>query len=304
MEQLEAPGGVSVLGLGAMGLPMARRLAAAGVEPVVFNRTVAKAASLRGERLTVATSPAEAATAITLTVLDDLAAVEAVLEGPTGLLAGWRARGVGAPMLIIMGTVAPGGVRELGERLAREGVAVIDAPVSGGPQGAAEGRLSIMVGATLEHHERLQPILGELGATVRRMGPLGAGQMAKTCNQIVVAATMTALSEAFALAREAGVNRSDLLDVLRGGLAGSRILEQRGENWVKETFEPGGRARLHLKDFHSAAEMAAETGLRLTVTEAVAQRYEQLVAAGDGDLDHSAVFRQVIRDMDAGSEGG
>ncbi len=287
---------VSLLGLGAMGLPIARVLARAGRRPTVWNRTAAKVRPVAAEALHVAGTPREAARAITLTVLDDLDAVEAVLAGPTGLLAGWREHDIRDPLLVVMGTVPPSGMRELGQRLGAAGVGVVDAPVSGGPEGAAAASLSIMVGASDEHYARLEGLLALLGTTVRRMGGTGAGQVAKTCNQLVVAATMAAAGEAFALAREAGVDRRDLLDILRGGLAGSRILDRRGENWVSETFEAAAPASVHVKDFRSAAEIAAAAGLRLTVTEAVAALYDRLIAAGDGGLDHSGVFVQVLRD--------
>lgn len=287
------PGDVSVVGLGAMGAPMARVLAGAGLRPVVWNRTRAKADALADADVTIADTPAGAATRLVLTVLDDAHSVDAVLDGPDGVVAGWRSAGIERPMVVVMGTVSPGAMRALAARL--DGVRVVDAPVSGGPQGAAEATMSIMVGASPEDYEEIAPVLAVLGGTVRRMGELGAGQVAKTCNQVIVASTMAAVSEAFALGREAGLDREALLDILRGGLAASRILDLRGRNWVDERFEPGGRAALHLKDFRAAREIADAAGLSLTVTPAVEDLFRGLVDAGDGDLDHSAVFVEAVR---------
>ncbi|WP_052436518.1 NAD-binding protein [Georgenia sp. SUBG003] len=163
--------------------------------------------------------------------------------------------------------------------------------MSGGVLGAEERRLSVMVGAEPEEFRALEPLLHVMGTTVRRVGALGAGQVAKTCNQVVVATTMAGLSEAFYLARASGVDPEALHEILDGGLAASEILRQKGRNWLEESFEPGGRARFHLKDFTAARELSELGGVRLPVTDAVARQYERLVELGLGDLDHSGVYR-------------
>lgn len=274
-----------------MGAPMARRLISAGYRPYLWNRTAAKLDAFASDDAVCVTSPAAAARAITLTVLGDLPDVEAVLEGDQGLRAGWRAAEIAEPLLVVMGTVSSLGVRDLGERLAADGVRVVDAPISGGVVGAEEGRLSIMAGGTRRDFDELAPVFGCLGTTVRHVGELGAGQTAKTCNQVVVTATVAAISEAFHLARHAGVDPEALLELLGGGLASSEILLQKGPNWVREEFEPGGLARYHLKDFAAVRQLSEEHGITLPVTQAVAGQFDKLVDLGLGDLDHTGIYR-------------
>ncbi|MET4638395.1 NAD(P)-dependent oxidoreductase [Mycetocola sp. 2940] len=287
--------GLSLLGLGAMGLPMSEVLLAHGQPLTVWNRTAAKAESLRASGAVVARTPADAAARITLTVLPDLADVQAVVDGPTGLRAGWLAAGIRSPLLVVMGTVSPVAVREYAGELAADGIRLVDAPLSGGVIGAQEARLSIMAGGSVNDVKELQPVFAILGDIVRHMGPVGTGELAKACNQMIVASTVSAASEAMILAREAGLDRAALLDILRGGLAGSEVLRQKGQNWVDESFEPGGTAAYQLKDLAFALASAAEAGVDLPLTTTVRDMFAALVDSGQGGLDHTGVFRELER---------
>jgi len=286
---------VSLLGLGRMGEPIARRLLAALGSLTVWNRTAARAAGLRNAGARVAASPAEAAAPVTLTVLTDLGDVEEVLAGEDGLLAGWAAAGVARPVLVVHGTVSPVRVAALGQRLAAEGIDVVDAPVSGGPAGAESGALSVMVGGTAEAVGRAWPVLSLVGSTVRHLGPPGAGEVAKACNQVVVAATLGALSEALVLADAHGIDRQQLLELLGGGLAGSEALRQKGDRWLTDDFEGGGSIDNQLKDLRFVAEAASAHGLTLPIASTVHTVYERAVDDGDGALDHSGVALSLAR---------
>ncbi|WP_433269932.1 NAD(P)-dependent oxidoreductase [Actinosynnema sp. CS-041913] len=282
---------ISVLGLGAMGRPMARNLARAGFPVTVWNRTPERDGEVRAAGGRAAATPAEAALPAVLTVLPDLPDVEEVLAGPDGLLAGWREGGVARPLLVVMGTHAPGAVKALGARLEDVGVRLVDAPVSGGDVGADAGTLSIMAGGHADDVLRLQPYFSVLGTTVRHMGPLGAGQLAKACNQIVVATVLNGVSEALALAVGNGLDPAAVLDVLGGGLAGGTALEMKRDKWLTHDFTPGGRARHQLKDLVFAIEAGRESGVPLPVTAAVEQMYTAMCALGLGDDDHSGVYQ-------------
>jgi 3-hydroxyisobutyrate dehydrogenase-like beta-hydroxyacid dehydrogenase len=286
---------VSLLGLGRMGEPIARRLLAALGALTVWNRTQAKATGLAQAGARVAATPAEAAAPITLTVLTDLGDVENLLCGPDGLIAGWAAADVQRPVLVVHGTVSPVALAALAQRLATAGIDVVDAPLSGGVAGAESGALSVMVGGTDDAVARVRPVLGLVGTTLRHLGPSGAGQIAKACNQVVVAATVTALAEALVLADAAGIDRAQLLELLGGGLADSEVLRQKRDRWVTRDFEGGGSAANQLKDLRFVADTAAARELRLPVAAALHTVFEQVVADGDGALDHSAVELSLAR---------
>ena len=286
---------VSLLGLGAMGVPMARVLLDAGVELTLWNRTRAKAESFVPAGARIADTPAGAAQQVVLTVLTDLVDVKDVLDGGSGLIAGWEDSGVERPILVVMGTVSPDAVRELATELAPQGIRVVDAPLSGGVQGAAEARLSIMVGCDPDEFEELLPVLTVLGRTVRRMGPVGSGQLAKACNQLVVASTVTAISEAMLLARSAGLDLEVLQELLLGGLASSEVLRQKGSNWLTEDFSVGGSAANQVKDLNFALTAAQEMGTVLPLSSTVRDLFRSLLAHGEGGLDHTAVYRTLQR---------
>lgn len=288
---------VGFLGLGPMGMPMARALADAGLDVVAWNRTAARVDELRELAPSVRgrATPREVAAAadVVVTMLPDLPQVREQLDGEDGLRAGWAGSGAVAPLLVVMGTVSPVGVVDLGEELAADGIHLMDAPVSGGPQGAHERRLSIMTGGDEADLERMRPAFEAMGATLRRMGPLGAGQLTKACNQRVVGGTLAALGEAVRLAEAGGLDVATVLEVLGGGLAGSEALRQKGERYVTGDFTGGGSSRNQLKDEQIILETAGRYGLHLPLSEVVRDLYAQVVAEGDGDLDHSAVVRAV-----------
>jgi 3-hydroxyisobutyrate dehydrogenase-like beta-hydroxyacid dehydrogenase len=286
---------VSLLGLGRMGEPIARRLLGALGSLTVWNRTTAKAAALRQAGAQVAATPAEAAAAVTLTVLTDLSDVEAVLGGDDGLIAGWAAAGVSRPILVVHGTVSPVGVAALARRLAHRGIDVVDAPLSGGVVGAESGTLSVMVGGTEAAVGRVWPVLTLVGSTVRHLGPIGVGETAKACNQVVVAATVTALSEALVLAEAAGIDREQLLELLGGGLADSEVLRQKRDRWLTGDFHGGGSTANQLKDLRFVEETATAHGLSLPLASALRAAFEKAVSDGDGDLDHSAIELSLAR---------
>jgi 3-hydroxyisobutyrate dehydrogenase-like beta-hydroxyacid dehydrogenase len=286
---------VALLGLGRMGEPIARRLLAGLGSLTVWNRTPAKAEALRSAGARVVTRPADAAAAVTLTVLTDLADVEELLDGEDGLLAGWAAAGVPRPVLVVHGTVSPVGVAALAERLAGAGIDVVDAPVSGGVPGAESGALSVMVGGTPEAVGRAWPVLSLVGSTVRHLGPPGAGEVAKACNQVVVAGTIGALSEALLLADANGIDRGQLLELLGGGLAGSEVLQQKRDRWLTGDYEGGGSTANQLKDLRFVAETAAAAGLTLPIAATLRAVFERAVDDGDGALDHSGVALSLAR---------
>jgi len=286
---------VSLLGLGRMGEPIARRLLTALGSLTVWNRTSAKAAALSHAGARVAASPADAAASVTLSVLTDLGDVEEVLAGEDGLVAGWAAAGIKRPVLVVHGTVSPVGVAVLAERLTAAGIDVVDAPLSGGVAGAESGALSVMVGGTDDAVSRAWPVLSLVGSTVRHLGPSGAGETAKACNQVVVAATVTALAEALVLSDASGIDRNQLLELLAGGLADSEVLRQKRERWLSGDFHGGGSALNQLKDLRFVAEAASARGLTLPVAATLRAVFEQAVADGDAELDHSGVELSLAR---------
>ena len=283
------PASVALLGTGPMGAPIARNIIAGGVPLTLWNRTAHRAEAIAGGR--VAASPAEAASEVVLTVLPDLPDVERLLVGTDGLLAGWKASGIGHPVLVIHGTVSPVAVAAFADNCLRNhGVTVIDAPLSGGTIGADEGRLSAMVGGPRDVVEQVEPLFRLYSATVAWFGEAGAGSTVKACNQIVVAATVTALSEAMALAAASGLDLEQVQSVLAGGLANSEVLRQKGQRWIDADFEGGGSAKNQLKDLRFISEVAAGAGLTLPVAGSLLTAFQSMVSAGHGDLDHTGIY--------------
>lgn len=289
MAELNRNDAVAVIGLGAIGLPVAINLAKTATPTQVWNRSDSPANKAAAAGATRLESLESIDAAIVLTVLPDMAQVISVLD--SGLEKALQP----GDILVVMGTVSPIAMRELGERLNAKSVHVLDAPVSGGDVGAQNASLSIMVGGEKEVLERVRPVFEKIGSTIRFLGPLGSGQMAKACNQIVVATTLTALAEAINLGRNAGLDDSVLLDILAGGLANSQVLTVKREKIESGDFTPGGSAVFQLKDLNFALEAGADTHTALPVTEKVRELYESLVASGDGALDHSAIVREIAR---------
>jgi 2-hydroxy-3-oxopropionate reductase len=286
---MESP--VGFIGLGVMGLPMARNLLAAGTKLVVHSRSRGPVDELVTLGATGVDSPREVAAAseVTILMLPDDAAVGSVVEGSGGVFEG-AAAGL---LLIDMSTVSPGLSRRLAARAAKQGVAMLDAPVSGGDVGAREGTLSIMVGGTTDAHARALPLFEILGRTIVHVGESGSGQVVKACNQVVVALTIEAVAEALVLASRSGVAPETVVQVLSGGLAGSRVLEVRGPNMLHHRFEPGFAIDLHHKDLGIALSTARENGVSLPVTALVDQMFASLRRHGRGRLDHSALLTHI-----------
>jgi len=282
---------IAFLGTGLMGSRMATRLLSAGYRLRVWNRSIEKAAPLAAKGASVAATPVEACRDVALTVmmLADAPAVRSVLfeQGAAGSLA----RG---GLVIDMSSNAPPDAREHARRLAARGVAHLDAPVSGGPGGAEEGTLAIMVGGRDADFERAAPILRHLGRPTL-VGPAGTGQLAKLCNQTIVALTIGAVAEALLLAKAGGADPAKVREAVAGGYADSPIMRVHGKRMVDRAFAPGGPSRLQLKDLRNILDSADAAGLRLPLASRVTELYESLVANGDGDLDHSALFLELER---------
>ena len=285
---------IGFIGLGIMGAPMARNLLAAGYELTVLDVVRAPMEALASEGATAGSSPAQvaAATDVLITMLPDSPEVEQVYLGADGayesLREGW--------LTIDMSSIAPGTAHTLAERAAAAGTQALDAPVSGGDKGAIAGTLSIMVGGDEAAFERARPILEVMGATKVHCGPAGAGQVVKVCNQVVVGVVIEAVSEALVLGTKAGVDPARIADVLQGGLAATKVLEMRRDNFLSGSFDPGFRIRLHLKDLKNAIELAREAGVALPAAAGVEQLMRAADANGRGDYDHSGLVT-VLEDL-------
>jgi 2-hydroxy-3-oxopropionate reductase len=270
-----------------MGLPMARRLLEAGYPLTVHSRSPGPVDELVAAGALRASDPAEVARAsdVTITMLPDTPDVSAVLLGPGGVIEGASA----GSLVIDMSTIDPGPTRSIAEALRGRAVSMLDAPVSGGEKGATEGTLSIMVGGSEDAFTRGVPLFEAMGSTVVHIGPNGAGQVCKACNQLVVAANIEAVAEALVLAERSGIDPAKVREALLGGFAGSRILEVHGQRMLERTYEPGFRARLHRKDARIVLDAAREAGAPVPAFERVAEQLDELVASGRGELDHSAL---------------
>lgn len=281
---------VGFIGLGIMGKPMARNLAKAGYDLVIYNRSRDDVDALlaEGAQFQAAGSPREVAEGTTgvITMLPDSEDVRDVVFGPEGLLPA-----IGKEHLLIdMSTIAPATSVEVNAALREQGGHALDAPVSGGDKGAIAGTLSIMVGGEAEDFQRAMPLFEAMGKTIVHVGGAGAGQIVKACNQIVVAINYAAVSEALVLGAKAGVDPDKIVQVLSGGLAASRVLELKGASMIAHNFEPGFRIDLHRKDLNIALATARASAAPIPVSAVVAQLFEALAAAGRGELDHSALL--------------
>lgn len=285
---------IGLVGLGIMGRPMARNLLKAGYELVVhdINRDAVRELESEGARGGSSSREVAAATDVLITVLPDSLEVQQVYLGDDGAFVatrpGWLA--------IDMSSISPRVARELAARAEAAGATMLDAPVSGGDKGAIAGTLSIMVDGSDAAFQRAQPIFEVLGKTIVHVGPAGAGQVVKVCNQVVVAVVIEALAEALVLGSKAGVQPGRILDVLQGGLAATKVAELRRANMLGGTFDPGFRIRLHLKDLRNALDLGREIGVVLPATAEVEQLMVAAITAGRGDYDHSGLIT-VIEDL-------
>ena len=281
---------IGFIGLGVMGTPMAGNLVKAGFDVIGHTRRPGGADRLIAAGGRAATSIAEvtAGADVVITVLPDSPDVTEVVHG---VLEAARP----GLLLIDMSTIDPRVARTLAAAATARGVRALDAPVSGGEQGAVEGTLSIMVGGDPADLEAARPVLEALGTTIVHVGPAGAGQLVKAANQLVVAGTIELIAEAVVLLEASGVDPEAGLRVLGGGLAGSTVLARRGASMLRREFTPGFRVDLHHKDLGIALAAARDAGAVVPLGAVVAQLMAALRAQGDGGLDHTALLRGVER---------
>jgi 2-hydroxy-3-oxopropionate reductase len=279
---------IGFIGLGIMGRPMARNLLKAGHALVVHSRSRGPVEEIVRAGATSAESPRDVAAQcdVLITMLPNSPEVEQVALGPGGIIEGAR-RGL---IFADMSTISPIVSRKIGAALEPRGVAMLDAPVSGGEKGAIDGTLSIMVGGDKAVFERVLPIFQAMGKTITLLGPLGFGGFTKLANQIIVAVNLTALAEALTLGKKAGLDRELLLTALAGGLAGSKCLDQKRSNYVSNTYNPGFKIDLHYKDLGLIMESARALGVPLPATAVVQELFSALRVKGRGGLDHSGVI--------------
>jgi 2-hydroxy-3-oxopropionate reductase len=279
---------IGFIGLGIMGKPMAKNLLKAGFSLVVHNRSRAKVDELVREGATAASSPKEAAAQVDviITMLPNSPDVELVALGEDGIKYGAK-RG---QLFVDMSTINPIVSQKIAKEVAALGVAMVDAPVSGGEQGAIGGTLSIMAGGEPQDFERALPIFNAMGKTITHMGPLGAGGFTKLANQIIVAINLTAIGEALVFGTKAGVNPEKMIRALSGGLAGSKCLDQKSEKILSGDFAPGFKIDLHAKDLSLIQDAARSVGVPIPTAALVEQFFSALRVQGRGGLDHSAVI--------------
>ena len=288
------PETIGFIGLGLMGRPMATNLLKAGYPLIVHSRSPQPIEALVALGATRAESPADVARQVTriITMLPDSPDVEQVLEGANGVFSALQ-RGT---IIIDNSSIAPGVARRLAARATSLGAQMLDAPVSGGEIGAVSGTLSIMVGGDADAFDTVKPILDVMGnpEKVVRIGDAGAGQICKVCNQMVIAGTLGAVAEAFALAKKAGIDAARMREALLGGFAASRVLEVHGERILKGNYTPGFKTRLFAKDLKIASSTLADNQVPAPISAAVRQLVTAQMAAGGGDDDYSALAKVIL----------
>lgn len=284
---------IAFIGLGIMGLPMAKNLVSAGYKVSGFNRSPQAAADLVAAGGTAAESIAQAVldADVIITMVPDSPDVQAVTTAEDGIFANAKAGAI----WIDNSSIRPDVAVQLATAAREAGLRPLDAPVSGGEQGAIDGVLSIMVGGEPADFAEAKPVLEAVGKTIVLVGPSGSGQTVKAANQLIVAANIQALSEAVVFLEAYGVDTDSALQVLGGGLAGSKVLDQKGQKILDRDFGPGFRLALHHKDMGIVTSAAREAGVVLPLGALVAQLVGSTVASGDGALDHSGLFRGVQR---------
>ena len=280
---------VGFIGLGVMGKPMALNLIKGGFSLVVHSRSRGPVDEVVKAGAKAATSPADVAKQATavITMLPDTPDVEKVLTGSDGVLATLQK----GALVIDMSSISPAATERLAQHVAARGGSMLDAPVSGGEIGAVNATLSIMVGGDEAAFTRGKPIFEAMGSKDRivHIGRSGAGQVCKICNQIAIGGALAGVSEAFALAKKAGVDAARVRQALLGGFAASRVLEVHGERMLVDNYKPGFRTKLYQKDLRLANEAAAANGVAMPTTAIVTQLVNALVAKGGADLDYAAI---------------
>ncbi len=284
---------VAFIGLGIMGLPMAKNLVNAGFTVTGFNRSPKAIDDLVTAGGKGATSIADAVkdADIVITMVPDSPDVQGVVTGEEGVFANAKS----GALWIDNSSIRPDVAVALATEAREAGLRPLDAPVSGGEAGAIEGVLSIMVGGDTADFEAAKPVLDAVGKTIVLVGPSGSGQTVKAANQLIVAANIQALSEAVVFLEAYGVDTDAAIKVLGGGLAGSKVLDQKAQKILDREFAPGFRLALHNKDMGIVTSAAREAGVVLPLGALVAQLVTSTVASGDGALDHSGLFRGVQR---------
>jgi 2-hydroxy-3-oxopropionate reductase len=278
---------VGFVGLGIMGRPMLRNLLKAGYTVVGYDRTGEKldAAVADGAQRGASNADVGARARIVITMLPDGPEVEEAVLGADGILSGSKS----GSLIIDMSSISPLVAQKVAAACAEKGVDYIDAPVSGGEPKAIDGTLAIMVGASEALYQKAEPILKCMGSSVTLTGPVGAGNTTKLANQIIVACNIAAMGEALTLATRCGLNPEVVMNAIKGGLAGSAVLNAKGPMLIARNFKPGFRISLHQKDLRNALKTAEANGVYLPLTAQVQQMISSLIADGKGDFDHSAI---------------
>lgn len=282
---------IGFIGLGIMGKPMARNLVKAGYSLTVYDVVGERMEELVTDRSKGASSSREVAAGSDkiITMLPDSADSEMAILGPGGVLEGAQPGAI----VIDMSSIAPLVSQRIARQCAAKGVEMLDAPVSGGEPGAINARLAIMVGGKQEVFDKCYDLLKTMGSNVVLTGSIGAGGVTKLANQIIVAANIEALSEALVLAQKAGVDPEKVFNAIRGGLAGSAVMEAKGPMMLDRNFRAGFRVRLHQKDLRNVLQTAQELNVPLPVTALLQQMLGALVNDGEAEADHSAILHFV-----------
>ena len=280
---------IGFIGLGIMGKPMSKNLIKAGYDLVVFNRSKQSVHELVKFGAEEGTSAKDVAskTDVIITMLPNSPQVKQVVFGENGVAEGIKEGSV----LIDMSSIAPLVSREVAEKLAGKGVDMLDAPVSGGEPKAIDGTLSIMVGGKKETFEKYKGLLLKMGSSVVLCGSIGAGNVTKLANQVIVALNIAAMSEAFVLGTKAGVSPELIYNAIKGGLAGSTVLDAKAPMVLDRNFKPGFKIDLHIKDLTNAVETGAGVGAPLFLTNQVLEILRNLHLDGEGQSDHSAIIK-------------
>jgi 2-hydroxy-3-oxopropionate reductase len=284
---------VGFVGLGIMGKPMALNLRKAGYPLWVYGRRAETMRPIVDVGAIACGSPKEVAsnTDVVITMVSDTPDVEQVILGDNGAIYGARA----GSLVIDMSTISPTETRRFAAELGKRGIDMLDAPVSGGEAGAINATLSIMVGGKPAVFQRVKPIFEALGKNIVHVGDHGHGQVAKACNNLVIAVTVEGVAEAFVLARRSGVDAAKVREALLGGSAYSKVLEIHAKRMLDNDYKPGFKARLHQKDLHIATEEAYKLGVAMPATALALQHMSALVGSGGGDLDSSAMAKVIER---------
>jgi 2-hydroxy-3-oxopropionate reductase len=280
---------IGFIGLGIMGKPMAKNLLDAGHQLVVSSHNKTTAAELAAAGATVADTPKQIAEQVDLviTMLPNSPDVSAVALGPDGIIEGAHSDLI----FVDMSSIAPLAARDISDALAAKGIAMLDAPVSGGEPKAIDGTLSVMVGGDKAVFDKVKDVLSAMAASVVLVGEIGAGNTAKLANQVIVALNIAAVSEALVLARKAGVSPDAVFEAIRGGLAGSTVLEAKAPMMMEHNFKPGFRINLHMKDLVNALDTSHGVGASLPLTASVLEILTALDTAGHGGDDHSGLVQ-------------